>query len=184
MDKQREFEVLVKGLALAHHHFSLNELIHEELRTEAYNKHKFFWNTIQLGLEQSYLVGLARFFERPKELDDTISVYYFFDFGHNDLLNKLKKMRNKMISHHDKKLAEDSFLSQLQMDIEDVRKLFTLATETIEKLKADFGYVYQDHVITGFQIDKEILRRQLREVLNQGNFSLSEEHQKSTSFSS
>jgi hypothetical protein len=166
MDKQKEFEILVKGLALAHHHFSLNEIIHAEISGKLYEEHQFFWNTIQLGLEQSYLVGLAKFFERPKELDETISVYYFFDFGHNDLINKLKKIRNKMVSHHDKKITEVSFLEELKMDREDIRKLFKIATEAVEKLKEDFGYVYQDHVITGFEIDKFILRDNLRDILN------------------
>lgn len=165
MNKQKEFEILVKSLALAHHHFSLNQIIHEEIGGKLYADHKFFWNTIQLGLEQSYLLGLAKFFERPKELDETISVYYFFDFGHNDLINKLKKIRNKMISHHDKKVTNPSFLEDLKMTPEDVKILFNLATEAVEKLKADFGYVWQDHVITGFEVDKEMLRIELRKII-------------------
>lgn len=166
MNKQNEFEILVKGLALAHHHFSLNQIIHQEIKGKSYKDHKIFWDVVQLGLEQSYLLGLAKFFERPRDLNETISVYYFFDFGHNKLLNKLKKIRNKMISHHDKKITESSFLKELRMSPDDVKLLFKLATEAIEKLKADFGYVWQDHVITGFEVDKEILRLQLAHLVS------------------
>ncbi len=166
MTKQKEFQILVKSLALAHHHFSLNEIIHQEVKGGLYQKYKFLWDVIQLGLEQSYLLGLAKFFERPKELDETISIYYFYDFGYNDLINKLKKVRNKMISHHDKKVTELSFLKGLKMNKEDVRLLFKLATEAVENLKKDFGYEYPDHVITGFEVDKEILRLNLKEWIN------------------
>lgn len=165
MNKQKEFEILVRSLALAHHHFSLNQIIHKEISGKLYEDHKMFWNVVQLGLEQSYLLGLAKFFERPKELDETISVYYFFDFGHNDLINRLKKIRNKMISHHDKKVTQSSFLEELRISPDDVKLLFSLATEAVEKLKADFGYVWQDHVITGFEVDKEILRLQLVQLV-------------------
>ena len=166
MNKQKEFEILVKSLALAHHHFSLNQIIHEEVGGKLYQDHKVFWDVVQLGLEQSYLLGLAKFFERPRELDDTISVYYFFDFGHNDLIHRLKKIRNKMISHHDKKVTEASFLEELRMSSDDVKLLFKLATEAVEKLKTDFGYVWQDHVTTGFEVDKEILKLQLKQLIN------------------
>lgn len=161
MNKQSEFEILVKSLALAHHHFSLNQIIHREVKGDLYKNNKVLWDVIQLGLEQSYLLGLAKFFERPKELDETISIYYFFDFGHNELLNRLQRIRNKMISHHDKKITKPSFLEDLKMDADDVKLLFRLATEAIEKLKADFGYIWPDHVVTGFEVDKEILRLQL-----------------------
>ncbi|MEK7505706.1 MAG: hypothetical protein AAB597_02320 [Patescibacteria group bacterium] len=166
MNKQKEFEILVKSLALAHHHSSLNQIIHEEIGGKLYEDHKVFWDVVQLGLEQSYLLGLAKFFERPKELDETISVYYFFDFGHNDLINRLKKIRNKMISHHDKKVTESSFLKELRISPDDVKLLFRLATEAVEKLKADFGYIWHDHVITGFEVDKEILRLQLKQLVS------------------
>lgn len=166
MNKQKEFEILVKSLALAHHHFFLNQIIHEEIRGRLYEDYKVFWDVVQLGLEQSYLLGLSKFFERPRELDETISVYYFFDFGYNDLISRLKKIRNKMISHHDKKAAESSFLEELRISPDDVRLLFRLATEAVEKLKADFGYVWQDHVITGFEVDKEILRLQLAQLVS------------------
>ena len=162
MQKQKEFEILVTGLALAHKHFSLHQIIAQELKNKNHEKDKFLWDVIQLGLEQSYLTGLARFFERPKDLDETISIYYFFDFGHNEIINKLKKIRNKMISHHDKNLSKSSFLEELRLDNEDVKLLFKIATESVEKLKKDFGYIYNDHVITGFELDKLILESELK----------------------
>jgi len=167
MPKQKEFEILVTSLKLAHHHFSLNEIIHEEVGGEQYKNSEFLWNVIQLGLEQSYLLGLAKFFERSKDQDDTISVYYFsnFDFGHNEIFEKLKRIRNKMISHHDRKVIESSFLEELKLSKADVRFLFKLATETVERLKAESGYIHQDHVITGWEVDRLMLRISLKKWL-------------------
>jgi hypothetical protein len=36
----------------------------------------------------------------------------------------------------------------------------------LEKLKEDFGYVWQNHVITGFEVDKEILKLQLAQMIS------------------
>ncbi|OGY40353.1 MAG: hypothetical protein A2570_03705 [Candidatus Brennerbacteria bacterium RIFOXYD1_FULL_41_16] len=166
MNKQKEFEIMVKSLALAHYHFALNEAIHEKVGGKLYTDYKVLWDAIQLGLEQSYLLGLAKFFERPKELDETISVYYFFDFGHDELLNRLRRIRNKIIVHHDRKVAQPSFLEELKISRDDIKLLFQLSIETVEKLKTDFGYIWQDHVITGFEVDKLILQNQLSEWIN------------------
>lgn len=164
--KQKEFELLVKSLAMAIHSFYLRQIINEELSKEIYTKNRFLWDTISLGLEQSYLIGLAKFFERPRELDESISVYYFFDFGNNDSINKIKKFRNKLIAHHDKKLTNDSFLEDLRMNDSEIEEMFAMAMQAIEDLKEKFGYKWDDHVITGFPVDKEILRKQFKNLVN------------------
>ncbi len=147
MEKQKEFEILVKNLAMAHHHFALNQIIHQDIKGNVYKNHEFLWEMVLLGLEQSYLTGLAKFFERPskKHQEDTISAYYFysFDFDRDDLLNQLRKIRNKMISHYDKNVTETSFLEELRMNPDDVSLLFRMATEAVEKLKEDLGYVWE-----------------------------------------
>ncbi len=180
MKKQKEFELLVKGLALATHHFSLHQVIREEVSESLYGRHKFLLDTIQLGLEQSYLIGLAKFFERPQNPEDlkrTVSIYHFhdfdldsdFSFGKNAAAEKIKKFRNKVIGHYDRRIIHASFIDGLKVEESETAELFEVAAQAVEKLKQDLGYEWDDHVVTGFPVDKELLRMQLRSLV--GDFS-------------
>lgn len=166
MEKQKEFELLVSSLALAIHRFYLKQVINEELTEAQYLRNRFFWDTISLSLEQSYLIGLAKFFEKPKEINETISIYYFYDFGKNSLIDKIKKFRNKLIAHHDKNLIHTSFIEKLKITEEEIKSLFDTGTQLVENLKNEFGYIWEDHTTTGFLVDKEILRKQFNEIVN------------------
>ena len=73
MNKAEDFGILVNNLLFAYRQFCLNRVMHEKVDGEAYKKFAPTWNTLLLSLEEGYLLGLAKVFDKPKELEDTIS---------------------------------------------------------------------------------------------------------------
>ena len=133
--------------------------MHEMVKDEIWKKHLFFWNVTLIGLEEAYLLGLSKFFDRPSELDQTISIYYFIDSGKKELVSKLKKTRNKMLVHDDKKttLNKGTFLQELGLNKSDIISLFELAIELIDEIKGKFGIV--TNIKQYFEHEKEKARK-------------------------
>lgn len=162
MKKAKEFDLLVKNLSLAHYHFCLNQIIHEKVGGDVFEQHRFVWTVVLLGLEEAYLLGLAKFFDRPKELDETVSIYYFFDFNQNELIKKLRTIRNKMIVHFDKKLGtQEGFLNEMRLNGGDIQSLFATAFAALEQIKGNFG------VNTDFKIEFELQKEEARHWFEQ-----------------
>lgn len=162
MDKSKEFEMLIKNLSLAYYQFCLNEIMHEKVAGKIFTDFQLLWTVTLLGLEEAYLLGLAKFFDRPKELDETISIYYFFDFNQNELINKLKMIRNKMIVHLDKKLAlKTGFLDELRLTKGDIESLFVTAITAVDQIKKNFG------VIEDLKLEFELKKAETRHWFNE-----------------
>lgn len=142
--KNEDFEILVNNLLIAYRQFCLNKKIHEEVKTELYEKFRPTWNAILLSLEEGYLLGLAKFFERPSSQNDTISIYQFLDdgfTGHEDVIGKVKTIRDKMLAHIDapEMRKKDGFLKELGLKRNDIGILFAATIKVVNQLREKFG---------------------------------------------
>lgn len=144
MPEDKEFKILIENLSVSYWQFCLNEIMHEKIGGQIYKDFVSFWGTTLLGLESSYMLGLAKFFDKPKELDETISIYYFLDFEQKEIIGKLRKIRNKLLTHIDKKtaLTKDTFMKELGLTFSDISTLFDTAIDLVDKIKGKFGIIW------------------------------------------
>ena len=145
MTKSKEFEILVENLLFSYRQLCLNEIMHEKVGGDFYNKFIPTWNTILLSLEKDYLLGLAKIFEVPKKFKETISIYYFLDYklsNYDESIERITNLRNKMFAHLDvkKMLVREEFLKENAMNIAEVKSLFDIAIEIVDQIKENFEF--------------------------------------------
>lgn len=147
--KEIAFKVFIEDLSIAYREFCLNRVIHEKVGDKFYTLFQSTWDRILVGLQKSYLLGLARLFDkyRLEGKDKNISIYFFLDYkfiNQNGIINKLKKLRNKMLCHSDLEttLALEKFLDDLSFkeDGSDIESLFRTTIETINEIGSNFAY--------------------------------------------
>lgn len=160
MTKTKEFEILVENLLFSYRQLCLNEIMHEKVGGDIYNKFIPTWNTILLSLEKDYLLGLAKIFEVPKKFKETISIYYFLDYklsNYEELIERITNLRNKMFAHLDvkKMLVREEFLKENAININEVKSLFNIAIEIVNQIKENFEST-QDLKQISSQITKDI----------------------------
>lgn len=162
--KNKAFEIFIKDLSKAYQEFCLNRIIHKKIGGKFYNNFKSTWNIILVGLEKSYLLGLARLFDkyRLEGKDKNISIYFFLDYqfiNHNKTIGKLKKLRDKMLCHSDveKMLELEKFLKKLnfRQDRGDIESLFSTTIETANQIKENFNFT--QNLEEQFRQEKEII---------------------------
>ena len=140
MNKAEDFGILVNNLLFAYRQFCLNRVMHEKVDGEAYKKFALTWNTLLLSLEAGYLLGLAKVFDKPKELEDTISIYSVLGYKlekYNDVIQRVRLIRNKMLAHTDAKTArkQTPFLEENKISLNDVENLFSIAVELLDQIR-------------------------------------------------
>ena len=144
MDKVSDFKIFVENFLFTYRQFCLNEFLHEKVDSDLYKKYIMTWNTILLSLETDYLMGLAKVFDRSGETGQTISVYYFLDHNftaHQDLISKIKKLRNKFFAHLDVRKMRDKedFLKENQLNRGEISDLFKTINNVVAKLGKEFN---------------------------------------------
>ncbi|MDD2731910.1 MAG: hypothetical protein PHI53_01795 [Candidatus Pacebacteria bacterium] len=160
MAQAEEFEILIENLLFSYRQLCLNEIMHEKVDGDFYNKFIPTWNIILISLEKDYLLGLAKIFEVPKRFKETISIYYFLDYklsDYDELIERITNLRNKMFAHLDVKrmLAREEFLRENSMSINEVKSLFNIAIEIVDQIKGNFGF-NQDLKQISNQISKDV----------------------------
>jgi hypothetical protein len=146
--KNKAFTIFINDLSKAYREFCLNRIMHKEVDSKLYHKFKTTWDTILVGLEKSYFLGLARLFDKYKlrGKEENISIYFFLDYSfikHDKTIRKLEKLRNKMLVHSDLEtmLNLENFLKNLnfKQDRSDIESLFNTTIETADLIKRNFG---------------------------------------------
>ena len=144
MDKADDFKIFVENFLFTYRQFCLNEFLHEKVDSDLYKKYITTWNTILLSLETDYLMGLAKVFDRSGETGQTISIYYFLDHSftaHENLISKIRKLRNKFFAHLDVKKMRDKedFLKENQLSRNEIHDLFKTVNGVVAKLGKEFN---------------------------------------------
>lgn len=89
---------------------------------ETYNRNKYFWGITLSSLQLSWLLGIAKLFERSREEQEVISIPFLLKFisegeekekikeeieNQRPVLENLWKWRCKILAHQDKVVAEN-----------------------------------------------------------------------------
>lgn len=112
MLKKENFNNLVFDLLFTQRQLIYNGYLHNEIKTEVYNKYRLVWNALILSLEFGSSLGLARILEDQ---------YFGRKFGEEKLdktCEKLVELRNNFHAHrnHSKLRNEPSFFIQNQLN--------------------------------------------------------------------
>ena len=152
MDKTGDFKIFVENFLFTYRQFCLNEFLHEKVDSDLYKKYITTWNTILLSLEADYLLGLAKIFDRSREVGQTISIYYFLDHNftaHEKIIDKIRKLRNKFFAHLDVKKMRDKedFLEENQLNRNEIHDLFKTINNVVVKLGKEFNLTEEFEVM-------------------------------------
>lgn len=93
--------------------FNVCKSLQKSEYNEVYNKDKYFWGITIYSLQREFLLELAKIFEKREK--NVLSVYHLLIFlpseekekinreinNHNCLIENIKKLRNKILAHHD-----------------------------------------------------------------------------------
>lgn len=136
--KDKDLDILIDKVLLGYKQFCLNTILHKEVKTEHYHKFKDVWDRILVSLEIGFWLELAKIFEKPnKNFDETLSIYYLPNIsfrGYKRKIEKIRKLRNKAISHNDLKTLRnfEKFLAKLGLKRKDAEQLFEKTIEVLD----------------------------------------------------
>ena len=164
MNQNKDFKIFVNDFIFTYGEFYLNRILHKKIGTKLYHKFKLMWDIILIGLEKSYIIGLARAVERPRQLEETISIYSFFDYKlkkHEETVFKIRNWRNKAFAHLDAKQMREklSFLKANKLTPAEIKKLFDTIVDVIEKLNLEFRFYKKDIRKVFNEVEKNIEKK-------------------------
>lgn len=139
MDKTKDFKTLVEHFLFTYQKFCLNKILHKKVDTKLYKKFISTWNIVLRSLEADYMMGLAKFFEQPKDIEKTISIYLFLDYQfkkYDKVIIKICNWRNKFFAHLDARASRNSgtFLKENKLNRIEINALFDTAIKVIDQL--------------------------------------------------
>lgn len=149
MIKDSDFEIFLNDLKFAYQQFCVNVFLHKKVGSTLYNyndKFRYIWDMLLLGSESDYLIGLAKMFERPKELEKTISIYCFLEYPFKDCMqtiDKIMKARNKILAHSDLKVSRkrtEFWAKDVNLNVNETKLLFNKIIDTMNKIKDNYKY--------------------------------------------
>jgi len=112
----------------------------EEMKKE----NRYFWAYITDALLFAYSAGLAKLTEKQNKRDnEVLSIFYLLEYkleDSNDTIEKLRKLRNKVLMHHDLKTALNikKFVSKLGLRYLDIENLFNKLIKIMSEIAPDF----------------------------------------------
>lgn len=161
--KDKDFNILIDKVLLGYKQFRLNTILHEEVKTKYYHKFKDVWDRILVSLEMGFWLELTKIFEKPnKNFDEILSIYYLPNIsfkGYKRKIEKIRKLRNKAISHNDLKTLRnfEKFLAKLGLKRKDAEQLFEKTIEVLDTFRR--CYIKSDKSLR-LKFDKEKLHIQ------------------------
>lgn len=168
--KQHEdFDNFIGNLLFAYKQFCFSTLFSERLKDYKNNNMQLFWFTTLLSLRRGYLGELSKIFERQNgKFEDVLSIYYLLDYEfseHSDTIEKLRKLRNKFLMHHDLKTSRelDLFMEELNLTPKNIQDLFIKTIEVLERLRIQFGV--SGEILTLFKEVEVKIELEVSEVL-------------------
>jgi len=136
--KDKDLDILMGKVLLGYKQFHLNKILHEKVKTRYYHKFEEVWNRILVSLEIGFWSELTKIFEKPsKNFDRTLSIYDLPNIsfkGYKRKIEKIRKLRNKIISHNDLKTLRNlqRFLAKLGLKRDDAEQLFEKTIEVLD----------------------------------------------------
>lgn len=145
-NKQKEFKVFLKKVEFAYSNYCIWRALQNKKYNSVYNANKYFWNNVIVSLNNSSIAELSKLLEKPNNFDDKENLTIFYLLGEmvefsSVILNKLKKLRNKILGHNDKKTMLDGerFMKELNLTYDDVDCLFQKTIEILDDIKYKFN---------------------------------------------
>lgn len=132
---KNDFKILVGHLLFIYRQFCLSRIMHREIETDLYRKFPVIWNTILLSLENDFLLGLAKVFEKEKMFKNITR-----SDSHKDVVKRIKELRKKLFAHFDtsKLRAKQDFLSKNKLNSNEIAQLFNALIKSVDQLKRSF----------------------------------------------
>ncbi len=169
----QEFQVLVDNIRYTYWQFCFNRIGHKEIEGRVYKNEidgdknfKLIWDMILVSFLNSYLLGLAKIFDRKSYGDkNTLSIFHFIKkskFNKDDraTIRKVKQARNEIIAHLEatKVMEGKNRLEHFGLDgqAKDIESLFTNTFNLVNNIEENFSYKHKiDPVKEKAYIQKE-----------------------------
>lgn len=142
---QKMFHAFIKNFDIAYCQYYVWKTLQNTEFIKTYKKNEYFWAHVMDALLFAYSAGLAKLTEKQNKWDDkVVSIFYLLEYeleNSNDIIKKLKKLRNKVLFHHDLKTALNAkkFLSKLNLKYIDIENLFSELVKIIDKIAPNFS---------------------------------------------
>lgn len=147
-EKSKAFKEFVAYLGEAYIYFHVNQLMHEKLLSNdtKYTQFQTYWALLLRSTQSIYLIRLAGIL-KPSDKRNELTIYSFLDYKsnkfdkHKDLLDDLKKLRNKYLVHLDSGVVCNlsDFLAKLDVKREKYGPLFVSLIKEVFSIAADYG---------------------------------------------
>ena len=143
--QNKDFDEFVGNLLLAYKQFCFSTRFSEKLKNHNFAPLDLFWFTTLLSLRKGYLSELSKLFEKQNgKFEDVLSIYYLLDYEfaeHSSTIEKLKKLRNKFLMHHDLKTIRefDKFMKELDLSPKNIQDLFIKTFEVVERIRVQYS---------------------------------------------
>lgn len=138
------FSIFIKKLDFAFRQF----VIWKNLQNERYNlifkQNEYLWTTLMRSLLIGFSIELAKLTEKQNSRhEEVISIFYLLELeieDHRETLEKIKKLRNKVLMHNDLKtlISLDVFMSELDLKYGDIENIFKKLIYILDQKKAVF----------------------------------------------
>lgn len=145
-NKQKEFKIFLKKIEFAYSNFCIWRALQNKKYNLVYDVNKYFWNNVIVSLNNSSITELSKLLEKPNNFCDNENLTIFYLLGEMvefdiTILNKLKKLRNKILGHNDKKTLLDGerFMKELNLTDNDVNCLFQKIIGVLDGIKDKFN---------------------------------------------
>jgi len=141
---EKNFDYLVGQVTLAYKQFLLFKELRKPSNRKLLNSHGYFFKVILPTLSISFLSNLSKILEAPHGFDETVSIFTitkqrFVD--QEEIISKIKKLRNKVLAHNDMKTLQDldKFMRELQLKNENIEDLFIQIIDYLNEQRVHFG---------------------------------------------
>ena len=137
----KDFDKLVEKLHYAYRAYCLNkELSGKVKKLPGVSS---FWFLIKQSLMTSFLIEVAKIFEKQKEGEKSLTIYYVLDIkfrDHQKTIDNLRVFRNKWLVHNDLAFLRNlgKKLEELKLDPKKVADLCKRTYKVLEEIKMDY----------------------------------------------
>ncbi len=140
------FNIIQNRVSKAHVLFYVWKELQNKQYEKGYKKNKYFWGAIILALQESWFSTIIKLFEKR---EDVISIYSLLEFIkepikrseienkvsiHKKTLINIRKWRNKVSFHEDKKVLLDPrelFFHKHQVKYDEIEEMLSLLEELL-----------------------------------------------------
>ena len=143
--KQKVFGRFICMMDLAYCQFHVWKTLQNKAFNGVFSNYNYFWKQVSDALLNSSTVGLTKLVEKQSKLDqEVISIFFLLEFGIENaavVIEKLRKLRNKIIMHNDVKtiLEADNFFKELSLNYGDIEDLFDEIIKVLDRIKQNFS---------------------------------------------